>query len=173
MQVYSLISTLICSVVVVAVVCLVLPDMVNVDLSDLCPPSLGCSIHFYLTLPSLYFSLKWRFKYDSWNITHRLEQGSKLELTARVSYPESTTLCSKYCLQDLRFARRWLWRMPSSRMWRRVNLVWTDVSEECVACSRWFLAHGFYYPEDGGDMFLRNVGSYKIYMAPHPRRRHS
>jgi hypothetical protein len=26
--------------------------------------------------------------------------------------------------------------------------------------------------EDGGDTFLRNVGSYKINTAPHPRRRH-
>jgi hypothetical protein len=40
-------------------------------------------------------------------------------------------------------------------------------------CSRWFLARGFFYPEDGGDIFLRNVGSHKIYTAPHPRRRHS
>jgi hypothetical protein len=39
--------------------------------------------------------------------------------------------------------------------------------------SRWFLVHGFFYPEDGGDTFLRNVGSHKIYTAPHPRRRHS
>jgi hypothetical protein len=31
-----------------------------------------------------------------------------------------------------------------------------------------------FYPEDGGDTFLRNVGSiHKIYTAPHPRRRHS
>jgi hypothetical protein len=30
-----------------------------------------------------------------------------------------------------------------------------------------------FHPEDGGDMFLRNVGSHKIYTAPHPRRRHS
>jgi hypothetical protein len=30
--------------------------------------------------------------------------------------------------------RRWLWRMPSSGMWRRVNLVGTDVSEERIAC---------------------------------------
>jgi hypothetical protein len=28
-------------------------------------------------------------------------------------------------------------------------------------------------PEDGGGMFLRNVGSHKIYVAPHPRRQHS
>jgi hypothetical protein len=32
---------------------------------------------------------------------------------------------------------------------------------------------GFFYPEDGGDTFLRNVGSHKIYTAPHPRRHHS
>jgi hypothetical protein len=30
----------------------------------------------------------------------------------------------------------------------------------------------FFYPEDGGDMCLRNVCSYKIYTAPHHRRRH-
>jgi hypothetical protein len=43
--------------------------------------------------------------------------------------------------------------------------------------SRWFLARGFFlfffYPEDGGDMFLRNFGLSNIYTAPHPRRRHS
>jgi hypothetical protein len=33
----------------------------------------------------------------------------------------------------LRFSRRWLWRMPSFGMWRRVDLVWTDVSEERIA----------------------------------------
>jgi hypothetical protein len=65
-------------------------------------------------------------------------------------------------------------------MWRHVDLVRTDVSEEHIAPifrvekSRseepaW--AGG--YPEDGGDMFFRNVGSHKIFTAPHPRRRHS
>jgi hypothetical protein len=34
---------------------------------------------------------------------------------------------------DLRFSRRWLWRMASSRMLRRVALVRTDVSEELSA----------------------------------------
>jgi predicted RNA binding protein YcfA (HicA-like mRNA interferase family) len=48
-------------------------------------------------------------------------------------------------------------------MWRRVVLVWTDVSEKCIAV--------IFYPEDGGDTFLRNVGSHKNYPAPHPRRR--
>jgi hypothetical protein len=38
-----------------------------------------------------------------------------------------------YCtIYDLRFSQRWLWRMPSSGMWRRVDLKWTDVSEECI-----------------------------------------
>jgi hypothetical protein len=34
-----------------------------------------------------------------------------------------------------------------------------------ASCSRWFLARGFFYPKDGGDTFLRNVGPYKIYAA--------
>jgi hypothetical protein len=42
-------------------------------------------------------------------------------------------------------------RMPSSGMWRRVHIV------SAATCSRWFLARGFLYPEDGGDTFLRNV----------------
>jgi hypothetical protein len=80
-------------------------------------------------------------------------------------------------------------------MWRRVDPVWTDVSEQrtfsifkvekprarnqrevtadWAIFLRWFLPRGFFYPEDGGDTFLRNVGSHKIYTAPHPRRRHS
>jgi hypothetical protein len=76
-------------------------------------------------------------------------------------------------------------------MWRRVALVRTDVSEEHVSsifrvekiheqrnsCSQtantFPRAKNFFYPEDGGDTFLRNVGSYKTYAAPHPRRRHS
>jgi hypothetical protein len=45
--------------------------------------------------------------------------------------------------------------------------------QTAATCPRWFLAPGFFYPEDGDDTFLRNVGSHKIYMAPHPRRRHS
>jgi hypothetical protein len=79
----------------------------------------------------------------------------------------------------------------------RVDLVWTDVSEERIAsisrvensvseepawadwaqseaiCSKWFLALGFFYIENGGDMLLRNFSSHKISTAPHPRRRRS
>jgi hypothetical protein len=29
-----------------------------------------------------------------------------------------------------------------------------------------------FYPEDGGDTFVRNIGSNTAHMAPHPRRRH-
>jgi hypothetical protein len=40
-----------------------------------------------------------------------------------------------------------------------------------TTCSRWFLAIGFFYPEDGSDTFLRNVGSFhRIYTASHPGR---
>jgi hypothetical protein len=31
------------------------------------------------------------------------------------------------------FSKGWLWRMPSPGMWRHVDLVWTDVSEERIA----------------------------------------
>jgi hypothetical protein len=47
------------------------------------------------------------------------------------------------------------------------------IRRDCSYLLRQFLARGFFYPEDGGDMFLRNVGTHKIYTAPHPRRRHS
>jgi hypothetical protein len=45
-------------------------------------------------------------------------------------------------------------------MWRRVDILLTDVSEERMASirSRWSSLVDFLYPEDGGDMFLRNVG---------------
>jgi hypothetical protein len=137
-------------------------------------------------------------------------------------------------ITDLRFSRRWLWRMLSSGMWRRVGLcvnrrfggtyrlhlqgrkirvqgtnvilyrLWpatTDpnpllsvdfpcgplshpsfsyipvcfqlVAQSAATCSRWFLCRSLFYPEDGGDTLLRNVGSHKIYTVPHPRRRHS
>jgi hypothetical protein len=39
-----------------------------------------------------------------------------------------------------------------------------------ATCSRWFLARRFFYPEDGGDTILRNVGSYRSYMALQPRK---
>jgi hypothetical protein len=74
-------------------------------------------------------------------------------------------------------------------MWRRGDSVYTDVSEERIATifrveeslqppthagsslTDFFLL--FFYPEDGGDTFLQNVGLYNIYTAPHLRRRHS
>jgi hypothetical protein len=48
-----------------------------------------------------------------------------------------------------------------------------SVVQSAATCSRWFLARGFFYHENGGDKFLRNVGSYKIYTAQQLRRRHS
>jgi hypothetical protein len=69
-------------------------------------------------------------------------------------------------------------------MWHCVVLVWKDVSEEHMAsifrveglqlpAHATSLHTNFFYPDDGGDTLLRNVGSHKNYMAPHPRRRHS
>jgi hypothetical protein len=64
-------------------------------------------------------------------------------------------------------------------MWRRVDLVWTDVSGERIASNfrvensvSWFLARRIFYPEGEGDTFPRNVFSHNIYTAPHSRRRH-
>jgi hypothetical protein len=61
-------------------------------------------------------------------------------------------------------------------MWRRADLKITDVSErkmsppssekkkyESEKSVRRLL---IYYPEDGGDTLLRNVGSHKIHMTP-------
>jgi hypothetical protein len=56
------------------------------------------------------------------------------------------------------------------------NALFWDVAPciSCAAtCSRCFLARGIFYLEYGGDKYLRNVGSHKIYTAPHPRRRYS
>jgi hypothetical protein len=134
-------------------------------------------------------------------------------------------------MSDLRFSRRWLWRIPSSGMWCRVVHGRTDVSEEpsvsiikskrisesCTALAvtsnrgklrrnnkkknsvalsprgnytdrarrhtncmeketiewdiRDYLAD-YFNPDDGGDTFLRNFGSYKKHTVSHPRRRH-
>jgi hypothetical protein len=54
-------------------------------------------------------------------------------------------------------------------MWRSVYIVWTDVSEEPIASifiveksaseePVWAGGCRFFYPEYGGDTFLRNVG---------------
>jgi hypothetical protein len=38
--------------------------------------------------------------------------------------------------------------------------------QAAATCSRWFLARASFYIEDGGDTFLRNVGSHEICSAP-------
>jgi hypothetical protein len=40
-----------------------------------------------------------------------------------------------------------------------LRVVHTGSGAQPPTCSRWFLARGFFYPEDGGDTFPRNVGS--------------
>jgi hypothetical protein len=58
---------------------------------------------------------------------------------------------------------------------RKIHGRGTSVSrlQTAATCLRWFLSRRFFYPEDGGDTFLRNVGLHNIYTAPHPRRQSS
>jgi thermostable 8-oxoguanine DNA glycosylase len=35
-------------------------------------------------------------------------------------------------------------------------------ADSADTCSRWFLARGLFYPEDGHDKFLRNVGLHDL-----------
>jgi hypothetical protein len=57
-----------------------------------------------------------------------------------------------------------------------VALVRTDDSEERITfiirvegISEVGTSKVMFHPDDGGDMFLRNVDSYKSHMASHPR----
>jgi hypothetical protein len=50
--------------------------------------------------------------------------------TSQEKHYVSTTESSQLMLCKMRFSRRWLWRMSSSGMLRRVALVRTDVSKE-------------------------------------------
>jgi hypothetical protein len=43
-------------------------------------------------------------------------------------------------------------------MWRRVDILLTDVSEEQLPAHAGSSLVDFLYPEDRGDTFLRNVG---------------
>jgi hypothetical protein len=65
-------------------------------------------------------------------------------------------------------------------MLRCVELVWTDILEERIITifrveksasnqHEQVAARRFFCPEDGGDMFLWNISSHKIYMEPHPK----
>jgi hypothetical protein len=64
-------------------------------------------------------------------------------------------------MKDLRFSRRWLWRILSSGMWGHVAILLTDVSEGSIASI--FRVH---LPPK------RRLTKY-IHTVPHPRRRHS
>jgi hypothetical protein len=44
-----------------------------------------------------------------------------------------------------------------------VNRLSGGTYQSAATCSRWLLGRSFFYLEDGGDTFLRNVGSHKIY----------
>jgi hypothetical protein len=46
-----------------------------------------------------------------------------------------------------------------------IIVILTDSSFCLATCSHWFLARPIFDTEDGGDTFLRKVGSYMGYMA--------
>jgi hypothetical protein len=67
----------------------------------------------------------------------------------------------------------WIYKILIGYIFISLEAIFVEVMT-AATCSHWFLARGFFYPEDGGDTFLRNVGSFhRIYTTPHPRRRHS
>jgi hypothetical protein len=53
-----------------------------------------------------------------------------LSLQFLFCYKGTSVTLASYQTNNLRFSRRWLWRMSSSGMLRRVALVRTDISEE-------------------------------------------
>jgi hypothetical protein len=54
--------------------------------------------------------------------------------TPSTLFPKTLSLCKQHnIMYDLRFSRRWLWKMASFEMLHRVALVRTDVSEELSA----------------------------------------
>jgi hypothetical protein len=97
----------------------------------------------------------------------------------RCTWTSNFKMILKKCVrfEVFTFSQRWLWRMPSSGMWCRVELVWTDVSEECIASIfRVEKPQARNLREQVAavcNMFLQNVGSHKLCMVPHPRRWHS
>jgi hypothetical protein len=88
--------------------------------------------------------------------TNASKIATNIHRTQIVKKQKQKKLKPNKCMQDLSFSLRWLWRMPSFGMWRRMAVVSTDVSEK-----------------DTGGTFLRNVSSYESHTVSHPRRRPS
>jgi hypothetical protein len=101
-------------------------------------------------------------------LLHRTSRSTKILLGRSV-----WTYITAY---DLRFSRRWLWRMVSSWMLRRSSLIRIDVSKELSAS---FIrvtridGLGTTLAVTSTRCTLRNVGSYKSHTVYHPRRHHS
>jgi hypothetical protein len=58
--------------------------------------------------------------------------------------------------------------LPLSEISRRVVCMKADVSEAAKQLLRWFLVQLIFDLEDGGDTFLRNIGSHTEYTALYP-----
>jgi hypothetical protein len=116
-------------------------------------------------LPSIQFRIFYFFRLLSKETDTKMHRSTILTATFAYHNAECSTNCgiNLWCLEKLR-SKQNCWKVSSSGMWRRVDLVGTDVSEKRIA--------SIFKVEDW-DTFLRNVGSHKFYRAPHPRRRHS
>jgi hypothetical protein len=76
----------------------------------------------------------------------------------------------KICLFDICADILWVLFEVLTAMTMKNEVFWDVASyRSCVqtaaTCSHWFLVRRFFYPEDGGDMFLRNDGSYNLHGA--------
>jgi hypothetical protein len=78
----------------------------------------------------------------------------------------------RYCI-NRRFGGMYSLHLQGRR--KKKNLRAMNQREQVAAGDGSSLAEFLFLlpPENGGDKFLRNIGLYNIYRAPHPRRRHS
>jgi hypothetical protein len=91
------------------------------------------------------------------NLGHRIQFHNTSILATKIRYMDH--IISEAIPSLLLFLYCWVFRLAT---------------QSVASYSGWFLARGFFYPEDIGDTFLRNVGLiHKSYTGPHPRRRHS
>jgi hypothetical protein len=83
----------------------------------------------------------------------------------------------KFCETIILMKNVVFWDLALCRSWVNRRFGGASVSrflqKAAGTYSPWFLARGFFYPEDGGDTFLPDVYLNKIYIAPLPRRPHS
>jgi hypothetical protein len=130
----------------------------------------------------LWWQMLWTCSMTLWMRNQAIKTTIWIQRIRRSRGPPFWASCLRlewyYTAELLHWNRVFFWRMSSSGMWRYVDLALTDVSEDHIAsispcsyiagyfrlvaqsvatCSRWFLARGFFYPQDWRETFLRNI----------------